>query len=574
MVKKKFGFFILILIAILTVGVLYSLLNGKETDPVDDLPDVPEPSESDEKDGDFDAVGLINQILQRSENGMLLELPFAAGETEIGEVYKVLGEPDRTDHHEGIGSFAQYNQYEVSIGYKEEIVFDLRSYDEKLQKIHYDTLTGYLGAADETKYYKDSEHDQTILIYHVNEKYHLKWILDRPDDKNPNPAVHHISVVALEIRDRNPVEEPPMTIAEQVQKMTLEEKIGQMIFAGVQGTKPNAKAEQLVAKYKVGGIILNKKNMINPAQTVAYINYLKNENRQNSIPLFFGIDQEGGSIAKLPGGLKPFPTNQKIGEINNPAFSFEIGALLGKIVDAYGFNMNFAPVLDVNSNPDNPVIGDRSFGDNPEVVSRLGIETMKGLQSKNIISVIKHFPGHGDTSVDSHLALPTVHKTKSALEKTELVPFKKALAEGADVVMVGHILFPDLDPVYPSSMSKVIIDGLLRNELGFNGVVITDDMTMKAITGNFDIGRAAVQSVLAGSDIIMVAHEHKQMIAVISALKSAVHRGEIPEERLNESVTRILELKKKYNLEDSIRGEVLINEYNKQINSVLGKYIN
>ena len=121
MVKKKFGFFILILIAILTVGVLYSLLNGKETDPVDDLPDVPEPSESDEKDGDFDAVGLINQILQRSENGMLLELPFAAGETEIGEVYKVLGEPDRTDHHEGIGSFAQYNQYEVSIGYKERL---------------------------------------------------------------------------------------------------------------------------------------------------------------------------------------------------------------------------------------------------------------------------------------------------------------------------------------------------------------------------------------------------------------------------------------------------------------------
>lgn len=545
-------------------------MNGKDRPPVNGEPDDVKPPKTDEEE-DVDAISLINQIFLQSEKGMLLYLPFIAGETTTEEVTQEFGQPKEIDHTE-VGEFALYSDYDVTIGYKNSIAFDLRSYDSELQKISFTDILQYLGEADEIKYYQDSENNQIILIYQVSERYQLKWILEKPTDEKPNPVVHHISVVSLTIPDSN--EDVPQTIAEQVKNMSIDEKIGQIIFAGVSGTKPNAEAEQLIAKYKVGGIIMNGKNITSPAQTVAYINYLKKENRNNSIPLFFGIDQEGGKIAKLPGNLKNIPTNQGIGAINNPSFSFEIGTLLGKLVDEYGFNMNFAPVLDVNSNPDNPVIGDRSFGNEPDKVAQLGVETMKGLQSEDIISVIKHFPGHGDTSVDSHLELPTVNKTKAELERLELVPFKKAIAEGADVVMIAHIFLPKLDSEYPSSMSKVIITELLRNELGYGGVVITDDMTMKAVTDHYDIGKAAVTSVKAGSDIIMVAHDHDKILTVISALKSAVQSGEITEERLNESVVRILELKEKYGLDDSGRGQVNADELNRLIYSVLDKYMN
>lgn len=565
---KKLAIIFIILLAF--VAVFYMFMNGKGQEPADGTQDDTEPPKIDERD-DIDAVSLINQIFLQSEKGMLLDLPFIAGETTTEEVIQEIGQPKQIDYTE-VGEFALYSDHHVTIGYKESIAFDLRSYDSDLKKIHYLDILEFLGEADEIKYYQDNENDQIILIYQVSERYQLKWILEKPTDDKPNPVIHHISVVSLTIPDSN--EDEPQTIADQVNNMSIEEKIGQMIFAGVTGTKPNAEAEQLVAIYKVGGIIINGKNITSPAQTVAYVNYLKKENRSNRIPLFFGIDQEGGRIAKLPGNLKSIPTNQEIGDVNNPSLSFEIGTLLGKLVDAYGFNMNFAPVLDVNSNPDNPVIGDRSFGNEPDKVAKLGVETMKGLQSEDIISVIKHFPGHGDTSVDSHLELPTVNKTKAELEGLELVPFKKAIAEGADVVMIAHIFLPKLDSEYPSSMSKVIITELLRNELGYDGVVITDDMTMKAVTDHYDIGKAAVASVKAGSDIIMVAHDHDKIVAVISALKSAVQSGEITEDRLNESVVGILELKEKYGLGDSSRGEVNTDKLNRLIDSVLDKYMN
>lgn len=567
--NKKILFILLLSIA--TAAIVFFVLNGQKEEPEEERS--PDSSKNEGTvENDFDAAVFIGQIVEHAEKGMLAGFPFIAGKTSNDEVNEKLGGPEQISDHEGIGRFAVYSDHDITIGYKKDVAFDLRSYDSRLQHIHYEDLIHHLGNADEVKYYKDNEHDQIILIYHVSENYHLKWILERPTDENTNPEVHHISVVALTISDEQQGKSP-VTVEERVKKMTLDEKIGQMIFAGISGTKPDAEADQLVAKYKVGGIIFNKKNLQEPAQTVAYINHLKSKNSANGIPLFFGIDQEGGKIAKLPGGLHPIPANQKIGEINNPSFSYEIGSLLGRMVDAFGFNMNFAPVLDVNSNPDNPVIGERSFGADPETVSRLGIMTMKGMQKENIIPVIKHFPGHGDTSVDSHLALPVVNKTKAELEKVELVPFRRAVAEGADVVMIGHILFPKLDRTAPSSMSKTIITDLLRNELGFSGVVITDDMTMKAITDNYDIGKAAVASVKAGSDIIMVAHEHTQIVKVFSELKSAVQRGEISEGRINESVIRILKLKEKYSLDDSARGNVSVPELNRMIDAVLNRYV-
>ncbi|MPM37152.1 Beta-hexosaminidase [bioreactor metagenome] len=354
--------------------------------------------------------------------------------------------------------------------------------------------------------------------------------------------------------------------------MDLEEKIGQMIFAGVSGTTMDTGAEKLINQLHVGGIVFYKNNFENPTQTVELVNRIKAENSSN-IPLFLGVDQEGGRVTRLPGALTNFPPNQKIGEVNNPEFSYKIGRLLGFELREFGLNLDFAPVLDINNNPNNPVIGDRSFGNNLEIVSKLGIETMKGIQSQKVIPTIKHFPGHGDTSVDSHLELPIVNKTLKELMELELIPFKRAMDEGAEVVMVAHMLIPELDKNNPASMSKMIMTDVLRSQLGFTGVIITDDMTMGAIVEHFDIGKAAVESVKAGSDIILVGHGYDNVDKIQGSLKDAIEKGEISQQRINESVERIIKLKRKYGIKDEKVESPDINAINQLIADLLNRYL-
>jgi beta-N-acetylhexosaminidase len=368
-------------------------------------------------------------------------------------------------------------------------------------------------------------------------------------------------------------EEPEMdAVAEMLAEMNLEEKIGQMMFAGISGTAMSDSTNRLINNYHVGGLIFYKNNIASTAQIVTLQNEVREANAGNKLPLLLGVDQEGGRISRLPNEVKNLPTSLAIGNVNNPAYSYEVGTLLGKEVKAFGFNLNFAPVLDVNSNPNNPIIGDRSFGNNPEIVSRLGIETMKGMMAEDVIPVVKHFPGHGDTSVDSHLELPTVNKSLAELEELELIPFQAAVENGVDVIMAAHILLPKIDPDYPTSMSKVVLTDTLRKQLGFNGVIITDDMTMGAIAENYSIDQAAVQSVKAGSDMILVAHGESNIEATIAALKVAVENGEIKEERINESVAKVIRLKQKYNLEDSRIHSVNVEGLNQGISEVLNQY--
>jgi beta-N-acetylhexosaminidase len=383
------------------------------------------------------------------------------------------------------------------------------------------------------------------------------------EEQEENPSHENNDEIIFEWKDN---------VDEIIEEMSLDEKIGQMIYVGFEGETFTDEVRKLISTYKVGGIIVYAENLVNPKQSVELINSIKQENKTH-IPLFIGVDQEGGRIERLPGNLISLPTSEKIGSLNNPAFAYEIGKVLGKEVGAFGMNMNFAPVLDVNSNPDNPVIGDRSYGNNVEVVSTLGIETWKGMKSEQIIPVIKHFPGHGDTFVDSHLQLPVVKKDWNQLKELELKPFEESIQKGADVVMVAHILFPAIDDIYPASMSKTIITDYLRNELNFDGVVITDDMTMEAITDHFLIDQAAVESVKAGTDIVMVAHDYDKMVSVINALKATVERGEISEERINESVRRIIQLKMNYQLDNNLVEEVNIEKLNNSIKSILNQYI-
>lgn len=354
-----------------------------------------------------------------------------------------------------------------------------------------------------------------------------------------------------------------------IEKMSLEEKIGQMIFGGIDGTSYSDEAKSLISDYHVGGIILFKNNLETTEKAVELLNQLKRSNQEKDIPLFLGVDQEGGRVERLPDEVISLPTNKIIGERNDEQFSYEIGSVLGKQLNAYGFNLNFAPVLDVNSNPQNPVIGDRSFSNDPEVVGKLGVKTMQGMQAEHIVTAVKHFPGHGDTSVDSHFELPTVEKSLAEIEEMELIPFKQAIKAGVDIVMTSHILLPKIDPDHPASMSKEIITGILRERLDYDGVVVSDDMTMHAITNHFDIGEAAIEAISAGTDLVIVAHGHETVIHVIESLKQAVADGKLKEQRIDESVRRLITLKWERGITNDIVESIDIDALNETINKAL-----
>ena len=347
-------------------------------------------------------------------------------------------------------------------------------------------------------------------------------------------------------------EEPPDQIRLQVENMTLEEKIGQMLLVGMEGYDMNDSITELIKSYNVGGIILYGKNVKDGRQLLSLTNSLKNTNSSNKIPLFISVDEEGGSVSRNPKEIKKLPTARDIGKTENTDLAFEAGKLLGKTVKAFGYNMDFAPVLDIDSNPLNPVIRDRAFGQTAEIVSAMGIGVFKGIKEEGVIPVIKHFPGHGDTITDSHIGLPVITHSWERLNNFEIVPFKHAIDNGADVVMVAHILLLQIDQEYPASMSDVVITNILRDRLKFQGVIITDDMTMGAIEENYNIDEAAVQSVKAGADIVLVGHNHENSVKVFNALKEGVEKDNISIDKIDKSVYRILKLKEKYNLKDSV----------------------
>lgn len=502
------------------------------------------------------AESLVSHVFELAAKGQIIDAPFVVGETNIQEIHELWGNPDKKSALSD-ATYEDFLSENATIGHLSDRVFDIRSSSPAIQQIHLEDIEIVKGEADAIRSYRDAEVDQMILVYEVSSTYQLKWVLSKPTDIEPNPEVDHISVT-MEVEEAAQQENP------KISEMNLKEKIGQMIFAGVKGTNFSNETKQLVSTEKIGGLIFYKDNLKEKNQAIALLNAIREESKNERFPLFLGVDQEGGRISRLP-GLNRLPTNQKIGEWNNSTLSYNIGSHLGKEMNAFGFNLDFAPVLDVNSNPKNPIIGDRSFGPNASLVSRLGIQTMKGIQSQNVISVVKHFPGHGDTSVDSHLELPVIQKSLEDLQKLELVPFKDAIEDGADVVMIAHILLPKIDPSFPSSMSHEIITGILREQLQFDGVVMTDDMTMKAILGNYDIAQAAVEAVKAGNDIVLIAHDYTNVKKAIDAIVEAVNNGQISENRINESVNRILLLKEKYRLTNDKVKDVNVQKLNEEI---------
>lgn len=354
--------------------------------------------------------------------------------------------------------------------------------------------------------------------------------------------------------------------------MNMDEKIGQLIVSGFDGIDINDKVKSLIVDYKVSGFILFSRNIESADQTRRLLNDLKYENSNNDYPLFLSIDEEGGRVKRLPGTYKRLPTALKVASKGSEDISYSLGEILGKRVKSLGFNLNFAPVLDIYSNPKNTVIGDRAYGKTPEDVSKNGIAVMKGIRNMGVIPSAKHFPGHGDTSVDSHLNLPKVEKTLEEMKSFELKPFKDAIEEDIEMIMVAHILYPQIDNQYPSSMSSELIGKILRKELGFKGVVISDDMTMGAVVNDYTVEDATLSFLKAGGDIALICHGEDNTIKAIERIKSAVETGEISKEEVDRKVYRVLKLKSDYNLEDRIIEEVDIEVLSEETDEFLQKF--
>ena len=305
-----------------------------------------------------------------------------------------------------------------------------------------------------------------------------------------------------------------------------------LLWIGFDGRIPSPEAARLVHQ-GVSGVILFARNVGAPDETRALIGELK---AIAPGPLLLSVDQEGGRVARLTEGFERFPSLREIGT-KSPDEVREIGARLGAQVRHAGFDIDLAPVVDVDSNPANPVIGERSFSRDPQVVASLGAAMIAGLE-REVAACAKHFPGHGDTDKDSHHDLPRLPHALDRLRACELVPFKAAVAAGVSCVMTTHVVFDALDPGVAATMSSPAI-GLLRGEVGFRGVCVSDCLEMKAISEHFGSGIAAVRAVAAGVDALLVCHTAEAQHEVVAHLAAAVMDGAIPEARVVEARARL-----------------------------------
>ena len=356
---------------------------------------------------------------------------------------------------------------------------------------------------------------------------------------------------------------PEDAVSLRLQNMTLREKVGQLFLvrpdaldasqtdeqiedpSGTGVTELSDAMADMLAQYPVGGIILFGKNIAAPEQVSGFIGDLQ---AASSTPLFIAVDEEGGLVARLANNpafhVRQYESAAAVGESGDTAAALDMGAAIGAYLRQYGFNLDFAPVADVNSNPNNTVIGTRAFSSDAAVAARMAKAMAEGLKQQQIIPTFKHFPGHGDTAEDSHVGVAVSHKTKAEMEACEWLPYQSLTDR--DCVMVGHIATPQLTgDLTPASMSGEIVTGVLRQQLNFPGVVITDSLEMGAITQEYSAAEAAVGAIAAGCDILLCPED---LQAAFDAVMNAAENGTISQGRIDESVSRILLLKQSYGL--------------------------
>ena len=360
-----------------------------------------------------------------------------------------------------------------------------------------------------------------------------------------------------------------------ISKMTLDEKIGQMLMpdfrqwkqdgesANNDFTEMNNEVAEIIDEFDLGGVILFAQNVKTTEQTTKLTHDLQQvaiNDDDGNLPLLLTIDQEGGIVTRLGTGTN-FPGNMAIGATRSEQNSYDTGLVIGREINSLGINVNFAPVVDVNNNALNPVIGIRSFSSDPDLVAKLGVKMIEGIQTNGVSTAAKHFPGHGDTATDSHYGLPIVDKSLAELKNMELKPFQAAIDNGVDMVMTAHIQFPQIEKdtytskkdgqqiQIPATLSDDILTGLLRDDMKFNGVIITDALNMAAISENFGEVETVKMAFQAGVDIALMPTilrskaDVPKLRVIVDAIKEAVKNDEISEDKINESATKVVKLK-------------------------------
>ncbi|GAA4637236.1 hypothetical protein GCM10023196_090230 [Actinoallomurus vinaceus] len=337
----------------------------------------------------------------------------------------------------------------------------------------------------------------------------------------------------------------PDPVVALVRRMSTADKVGQLFIPTVQGTTASAGAA-MVEQYHPGGVIYFPNNFRTARQTATLSNGLQRAAMKSRVPLLIGTDEEQGIVSRLP-YITRFPTNKALASTKNPDDDVRTAArVTGEELRAVGINQDFAPVADVNVNPRNPVIGVRSFGADPQKVAHLVGVAVDAYRATGVVATAKHFPGHGDTATDSHTGLPVIKHSMATWERLDAPPFKTAIAHHVDMIMTAHIVVPGLDASGdPATMSKTVLTGLLREKLGYDGVVVTDSLSMAGATIKYGAPEAAVRAVRAGADMLLMP---PSLSSAYRAVLAAVRSGRIPQSRLDQAVTRILRMKQERGL--------------------------
>ncbi|WP_349728863.1 beta-N-acetylhexosaminidase [Peribacillus frigoritolerans] len=327
-----------------------------------------------------------------------------------------------------------------------------------------------------------------------------------------------------------------------LKKMTLEEKIGQLMMVGFKGTEKGNEITELIEQKHIGGVIYFDRNMKSPKQVARLSNSLQQTAIQSthSLPLMVAIDQEGGDIIRMKERVSPLPAQQDLGKNASIEDMYKVAKLNGTELGSMGVNINFAPVLDLSQTDK------RSLGQDPEKVYQYGKKAIEGLNDASITGALKHFPGNGRSEIDPHVETSSVEANQLDLENSDIYPFKQIISEMDNqkfFVMVTHIKYPAYDKEKPASLSKIIIEELLRGKLKYEGIVVTDDLEMGAVNKYYSYEEMGKQAILAGADLLLVCHEYSHELEVYNGLLQAVKAGEVPMDRINESVKRVLTYK-------------------------------
>ncbi len=321
--------------------------------------------------------------------------------------------------------------------------------------------------------------------------------------------------------------------------------IGQLLIGSFAATTIPAELRALAREFQLGGVILFSRNIEAPEQVAELSRDA--QHLAPELPLWVSVDQEGGRVARLRAPFTEWPPMATLGRSGDPALATRFAAALAAELKAVGITLDYAPVLDIHTNPKNPVIGDRALAETAELVATLGAAIVGGLQDNGVAACGKHFPGHGDTSVDSHLDLPVVEHPPDRVRRVEFVPFREAIRAGVAFIMTAHVLVPSLDEEKPATLSPRIVRALLRDELGYEGVILSDDLEMKAIAKTYAVPDAAVEAIAAGCDGLLICSGSVEVQAVtLEALVHAVEEGRIPYKRLEDAMARQRRAKERF----------------------------